>query len=176
MNKIKLIILDVDGVMTNGKKTYDNTGLCISKQFCDKDFTALKRIKAANISICFLSGDQNINEKIAKNRNIDFYLSRNTNKIEFIPEFKKIYNCNEKQMLYIGDDLFDLDIMKKVKYKFCPNDAILEIKEICKQSNILKAQGGNNVICELYYKLIERKLIDIKKLKEIEELDKNEKF
>lgn len=176
MKEIKLMIFDVDGVLTNGKKIYDKSGMCTHKQFCDKDFTALKRIKAANIAICFLSGDQNINENIAKNRNIDFYLSRNINKIEFLENFKKLYNCNENQMLYIGDDLFDIDIIKKVKFKFCPNDAIPEIKNICKKANVLKAKGGDNVLCELYYTLIKRKLIKIKNLKDIEELDKNEKF
>ena len=53
--KIKLAILDVDGVLTDGKKTYDNTGLCIYKTFCDKDFTAIKKLKALGISVCFLS-------------------------------------------------------------------------------------------------------------------------
>ena len=41
-----LLILDVDGVLTDGKKYYDNTGKVLLKTFCDRDFTAIKKIKA----------------------------------------------------------------------------------------------------------------------------------
>lgn len=50
---IKLLILDVDGVLTNGKKYYGENGLGRLKNFCDKDFTAIKRIKAAGVNVCF---------------------------------------------------------------------------------------------------------------------------
>ena len=43
---IKLIILDVDGVMTDGKKYYDRDGKVVLKNFCDKDWTAIKRFRA----------------------------------------------------------------------------------------------------------------------------------
>ena len=42
------------------------------KSFCDKDFTAIKRIKAAGVKVCFLSGDENVNKAIADN-STNFY-------------------------------------------------------------------------------------------------------
>ena len=65
---IKLVILDVDGVLTDGKKYYNRDGDVLMKTFCDKDWTAIKRFKALGIKVLFLSGDP-FNEKIAKNRN-----------------------------------------------------------------------------------------------------------
>ena len=91
MNIVKLIILDVDGVLTNGKKIYNSEGVCSYKTFCDKDFTAIKKFKASGVSVCFLSGDENINKEIAKNRNIDFYSSRFKKKEDFLPELLKTY-------------------------------------------------------------------------------------
>ena len=42
---IKLAIFDIDGVLTNGKKTYGKDGSCISKTFCDKDFMRCKILR-----------------------------------------------------------------------------------------------------------------------------------
>jgi 3-deoxy-D-manno-octulosonate 8-phosphate phosphatase KdsC-like HAD superfamily phosphatase len=80
---IKLIILDVDGIMTDGKKYYGQDGSVYLKSFCDKDWTSIKRFKSLGINVIFLSGDENINKLVADNRNIDFYLSRSIPK-EFL--------------------------------------------------------------------------------------------
>jgi 3-deoxy-D-manno-octulosonate 8-phosphate phosphatase KdsC-like HAD superfamily phosphatase len=45
---IKLIILDVDGIMTDGKKYYGQDGSVYLKSFCDKDWTSIKRFKSSN--------------------------------------------------------------------------------------------------------------------------------
>jgi 3-deoxy-D-manno-octulosonate 8-phosphate phosphatase (KDO 8-P phosphatase) len=73
---LKLLVIDIDGVMTDGTKTYGIDGKVISKRFNDKDFTAIKRFKASNVKVCFLSGDRNVNEAMANDRNVDFYHSR----------------------------------------------------------------------------------------------------
>ena len=66
MNKIKLLILDVDGVLTDGKKHYDKEGNTISKVFCDKDWTALKLLKVVGIKTILITGDP-FNKFIEKN-------------------------------------------------------------------------------------------------------------
>ena len=65
---IKLLILDVDGVLTDGKKYYDSKGKVVMKTFCDKDWTAIKRFKALGVQVVFLTGDP-FNTKIASQRN-----------------------------------------------------------------------------------------------------------
>ena len=47
-----------------------------SQNFCDKDFTAIKRMRGSGINVIFLSGDQRVNELMARNRNIPFYSAR----------------------------------------------------------------------------------------------------
>ena len=86
---IKLVILDVDGVLTDGKKYYNREGEVLMKTFCDKDWTAIKRFKAMGITVIFLTGDP-FNESIARNRNIDVIVNRkngkHTDKSEFLEE------------------------------------------------------------------------------------------
>jgi 3-deoxy-D-manno-octulosonate 8-phosphate phosphatase KdsC-like HAD superfamily phosphatase len=75
MNKIRLLILDVDGVLTDGKKYYDNTGSVLLKTFCDKDWTTIKRFKSIGLNVVFITGDP-FNKFIEKKRNIKVYLNR----------------------------------------------------------------------------------------------------
>ena len=94
---IKLLILDVDGVLTDGRKTYNDNGLGCYKVFCYKDFTAIKRLKSSGVRVCFLSGDENVNRAVANNRDIDFYFSRGKCKTEFLSilsdSLPKILTC-----------------------------------------------------------------------------------
>ena len=72
-NIIKLLILDIDGVMTDGTKLYGLDGLTMGKRYCDRDFTAIKQFKASGVQVCFLSGDDKVNEQMAKTRKTDYY-------------------------------------------------------------------------------------------------------
>lgn len=173
-NKLKLVILDIDGILTDGSKIYDNTGLAVYKRFCDKDFTAIKKLKSSNVSVCFLSGDKKINKEIAKKRNIDFYLSRTKNKISFIPKLSKKYKCKVNEMLFIGDDIFDLDLLKAVGFSVTTSDANKDIKKAC--DLILSSKGGENAIMELVDYLYDKKLIEKFNYKKFIQLDLKEKF
>jgi 3-deoxy-D-manno-octulosonate 8-phosphate phosphatase (KDO 8-P phosphatase) len=183
---MKLLILDIDGVMTDGTKTYDLDGMPISKRYCDKDFTAIKRFKAGGTKVCFLSGCNKVNEAMAKNRNIDFHYARGKDKADFVPGFVKQYGVEPKDMAYIGDDLFDLSIMKLVGYAFCTKDSPKDIldfvsakidwKEFQPISHIVNRNGGENVIAALYDHCIEKTLVNPSTMKEVEELDKKESF
>ena len=171
---IKLVILDVDGVLTDGKKLYGSDGLCFGKKFCDKDFTVIKKIKSCGVNVCFCSGDENINKNIAKNRNIDFYYSKNSNKTSFLKTFKDVYKCSTDQMLYVGDDIFDIDLLKSVGFSFCPSDASPEVKLVC--DKVLDSRGGQNILVELYSYLEKNSLIDSFNYESILKLDAAEKF
>ena len=172
---IKLVILDIDGVLTDGTKMYDINGKCFAKKFYDSDFTTIKRLKANGLNVCFLSGDKTINEDIAKNRTIDFYhCPKGRYKEEFLDFLSGHYSVASTEMLYIGDDIFDIKISMSVKFAFCPNNAASDLKSVCGADNILSSKGGHGVIKELHDKLLARGLIkattidDIKILDEIE--------
>jgi len=173
--KIKMIILDIDGILTDGKKYYGLDGMPFAKTFCDKDFTAIKRMRGAGVEVCFLSGDNRVNEAMAKNRNIDFYYARGRDKSTFVEEFESKYKIDRKHMAYVGDDLFDINIMKEVGFSYCPGDAPEKVKEVATQ--ILEGcNGGQNFVMKLVDTLLKQKLVPDCTLEDIERLDKNEKF
>jgi len=171
---IKLIILDVDGVLSDGKKWYDSTGRTILKTFCDKDFTAIKKFKSGGCSVMFLSGDKSINEQIAKNRNIYFVYTRGKCKSEFLEQIKAKYNVADNEIAFMGDDTFDKGLMDKLKYSFCPSDAPKEVKLSC--HNVLNNTGGNNCVLELYEYLLDHKLIQSYDMNKVYNIDKDEKW
>jgi 3-deoxy-D-manno-octulosonate 8-phosphate phosphatase (KDO 8-P phosphatase) len=154
-NRIDLLIIDIDGVMTDGKKIYDKSGTSAFKEFCDRDFTAIKRLKANGIKVCFLSGDKVVNEAMASDRDIDFYFARdpsgNIDKSNFLKHLKETYNANS--IGYVGDDYYDVTILDEVDVSFCPSDASL----IAKRSSdiVTKSKGGEGVIAEIFEILIE---------------------
>lgn len=172
---VKLVILDIDGVLTDGTKMYDINGKCFAKKFCDSDFTAIKRLKANGLNVCFLSGDKTINEAIAKNRSIDFYhCPKGKDKEEFLDFFSDHYSVTPTEMLYIGDDLFDIKISIAVGFAFCPNNAAYDLKSVCEPDNILDAESGQGVIKELYEELLIRDLVKASTIDEIRIFDQTE--
>jgi YrbI family 3-deoxy-D-manno-octulosonate 8-phosphate phosphatase len=171
---IKLLILDIDGVMTDGTKLYDLSGLTMGKRYCDRDFTAIKQFKASGVKVCFLSGDDKINKAMAENRKTDFYYSRGKDKSEFLELFRTKYECEIKRMAYVGDDIFDIPIMEKVGFSFCPKNVTDQVKEAADW--VIKRRSGDNVISALYEILVEQKWVKRATLKDVEELDKLESF
>tara|TARA_B100001093_G_C26771341_1_gene990356 strand:+ start:851 stop:1339 length:489 start_codon:yes stop_codon:yes gene_type:complete len=150
--KFKLLILDIDGILTDGKKSYDYKGKVTNKSFCDLDFTAIKRFKEKNIEVCLLSSDKNINKAIAKKRGLKFFYSRDKNnniiKEKFVPKFEKLYKLNRSQMAYVGDDFYDLKIIKTLNKTFCPSNSPKIIKK--NVSHVLIGRSGEYLISELY--------------------------
>tara|TARA_E500000081_G_C5918097_1_gene255126 strand:+ start:89 stop:631 length:543 start_codon:yes stop_codon:yes gene_type:complete len=160
MKKIKLLILDVDGVLTNGRKYYDNSGKVILKSFCDKDWTAIKLFKVQGIKVIIISGDP-FNKFIEKTRDIKTIINRDSNnhkdKADYLDEILKDNQISSEEVCFVGDDIFDIGLMKKIKHSFCPKDSPKIVKENC---NVLENSGGDNVIFNLYETLEKKELIE----------------
>jgi 3-deoxy-D-manno-octulosonate 8-phosphate phosphatase (KDO 8-P phosphatase) len=150
-----LLILDVDGVLTDGRKIYDGSGKSVMKQFCDRDFTAIKRFQSAGVNVCFLSADRVVNEPLARERGVDFMYARmpdgNIDKELRLRELRDRYKA--RTTAYIGDDYFDLTLLSAVDLSACPADASSEIKATC--DIVLSARGGEGVIAEFYERQFE---------------------
>ena len=177
---IKLVVLDVDGVLTDGKKYYNREGDVVMKTFCDKDWTAIKRLRAMNIDVVFLTGDP-FNESIARNRNIPCIVNRrdgkHTDKSYYIEDIAKKYNVGLDEIVYAGDDIFDIEIMKKLKHAYCPMNSELTVQSY---ADPIDANSGENFVMTLLDQLQEEKLIPTpnfeEHLQKVYELDEQEKF
>ena len=175
MGKIKLLILDIDGVLTDGTKVYNQNHEVLSKRFMCKDFTAIKRLTASGVKVIMLSGD-NFNKTMAEKRNIDFYCTRDKNltldKSLFLDDFEKTYGIPMENMAFVGDDYFDLSMFVKLKYTFCPSDSPKIIKD--NSYNVLSSKGGEGVLIELYDMLESMNFIEEADEKIVFDLDSKE--
>lgn len=171
---INLIILDIDGVMTDGRKFYTDKGDTLCKQYNDKDFTAIKRFIASGIDVCFLSGDI-WNKTMADARNIKFYSGRtlngNMSKLEILNIILNDYGVEKENVIYVGDDIFDIEVLKEVKEGFCPKDSPLDVKQV---STIIDRNGGEGVVAELFDILLLKNEIKNPDINDVKNLDKNE--
>ena len=176
---IKLVVLDIDGVMTDGKKYYDREGAVRFKTFCDKDWTAIKRFRALGIQVVFLTGDP-FNVAIAENRKIDIYVNRqngvHSDKSNYLSMLCTEYNVKPEEIAFAGDDIFDVHLMQLVGKAYCPSDA----PEIVKTNAVILGPGGENFVMRMFDSMVYWGLIKVDNfadhLEKVYELDLQEKF
>jgi len=161
---IRLLLLDVDGIMTDGTKTYDIDHNVISKKYCDLDFTAIRRFIASNVSVLLVSGDS-FNIGMSKKRNIPLVISKD--KVKELPKISKRFEISYDEIAFVGDDLFDYEIMMQCGYRFCPNNSPLVLKKIC--TDVINKHGGDGIVAELYDMCVKRKWIEPAPLNNISE-------
>lgn len=145
---IKLLIMDVDGTLTDGKIYYSSNGEEF-KSFNVKDGYTIKNIlPKLNIIPVIITGRKSyIVEKRAKELNIKEIYQGISSKDEVCKKIMKKYNIKYENIIVVGDDFNDLELIQKCGFSACPNDAINEVKK--EVDMVLKRNGGDGVIYEL---------------------------
>lgn len=146
MNGIKLLVSDVDGVLTDGGLIYNSDGR-ESKVFNVKDGMICKYLQNNNIKLAIITGRQS---EVVKTRftelRFDHIKQGIENKLDCLNNILDIENLTLEEVAYIGDDLNDLSIIEKVKLSGCPNDAVEKVKQ--KVDYICKIDGGKGAFRE----------------------------
>jgi len=139
---IKLIVLDVDGTLTNGQIIFDSNGI-ETKAFDVKDGLAIASwTKKLNLNAAIITGrNSNIVKQRAKELGITHLYQGVHNKKEKIDQILEELNLKWENVACIGDDLNDYKMLKKAYLSFCPNDAVTDIKNIV---NIVCSKNGGN--------------------------------
>jgi YrbI family 3-deoxy-D-manno-octulosonate 8-phosphate phosphatase len=152
--KIKLVLSDVDGVLTDGGMYYTANGEEF-KKFNTKDGMGVEILKNNKIPTIFLTKE---NSKISKNRSkklqTKIYLGVK-NKEKKLKEISEELKINPQEIAYIGDDVNDVLIMKLVGFSASPNDGILKVKKIA--DYICKNKGGEGAFREFADLIIDKK-------------------
>lgn len=145
--KIKMLVFDVDGVMTNGDVTYDENGVEY-KTFNVKDGHGLVRMAQSGFITAIITARNNGTvAHRAENLNITELYQGQKYKLPALEELRLKYNLEYDNISYMGDDLPDLCILEKVGLKCCPNDAVDEVKDVC--NFISSKNGGKGAVREL---------------------------
>ena len=147
LKKIKLIVYDFDGVMTDNKVYMDENGKEMV-QIHRADGLSVSEIKKLGIEQIIISTEKNSVVSLRASKLEIPCLQGIDNKKVTLLEYCENNNIDLQNVAYIGNDLNDKDVMDIAEITFCPADAHDSIKAI--SDYILKTRGGNGVIRELY--------------------------
>jgi YrbI family 3-deoxy-D-manno-octulosonate 8-phosphate phosphatase len=144
---VKILLTDVDCVLTDGGMYYDKSG-DIMKKFHTRDGMGVTLLRKKGIPTIIVTKESTVMvRKWAKNMKIEKIYDGILNKAEILPEVCKFYELESNNVAYIGDDVNDLELLKSVGFSAVPNDSILEAREIA--DYICKTNGGNGVLREI---------------------------
>jgi len=149
---MKLIVYDFDGVMTDNKVTVNENG--IESVTCNRgDGLGIKMIKELGIDQLILSTEINkVVAKRAEKLRIDV-IHGSTNKLESLLAHCNVRDIEMKDVVFIGNDINDLEVMKACGCSLCPSDSHKSILSI--SGKILKSRGGEGVVREFAELLME---------------------
>lgn len=147
---IDLIVYDFDGVLTDNRVLVFEDGK--EAVWCNRaDGLAISLIKKAGIPQIILSTEENrVVEARARKLDIDVLQGIEDKKTALVDYCRKS-NYNLKKVVYVGNDINDLEAMKLVGYAFAPQDANVKVKNIA--TAVTEKKGGDGVIKEFYDKL-----------------------
>jgi len=160
---IELIVLDIDGTLTNGQIVYSNNGEEL-KFFDVKDGLAIASwTKKFNKKAAIITGrTSKLVEKRAKELGITHLYQGIDNKDEILEKILKDENLSWENVASIGDDLNDYKMLSKSKISFAVNDAVEDIKQMV--DIVTKSSGGYGACREMIEYLLE---LENKKLKDL---------
>jgi len=160
---IELIVLDVDGTLTDGKIYYSNSGEEI-KAFNIKDGLMIKSWNLLGKKSAIITGrTSKIVEQRAKELDITVVKQGIHNKKEELDKILKEFKLSYANVAFIGDDMNDYTLLKRVKYSFCPFDANSIIQDLVKYR--LHKSGGEGCVGEMLEILIKKENLEEEFLK-----------
>ena len=141
---ITTFIFDVDGVLTDGSLTITSNGEML-RTMNVKDGFALKAALDSGYKIAIISGGTNegVRDRL-KALGVEFVYLGAHNKIKQLNSFMESSNVDLKNILYMGDDIPDIPVLKIVGLSCCPQDAVNEVKDICRY--ISSKNGGKGAV------------------------------
>lgn len=144
---IKAIFLDVDGVLTDGKITYDETGNEI-KRFNVRDGLIIEHLKKAGLIVGVISGRESaaVTKRCAELK-MNFCHQGVADKVSACEKAIDQYKLQKNEVVFIGDDINDLPVFKMIGFSVCPADAATYIRDNVEV--VTKAKGGEGVVREI---------------------------
>ena len=139
LKKIKYLVIDVDGTMTDAGIYYDEHGNEL-KKFCTKDAAGFFAARESGIKIMVLTGREcQATTRRMKEMKVDYIVQNIRDKVTYLQNFMKENQISQDELGYLGDDLNDLGGMKLAGFVGCPADACEEIKAVA--DYIAEAKG-----------------------------------
>ncbi|WP_432821091.1 KdsC family phosphatase [Trichloromonas sp.] len=147
LGKIKLLLLDVDGVLTDGRITYDNNGV-ETKAFDVKDGHGLKLVQRAGIAVGIITGRSSAVVALrAKELGIEIVHQGALDKLVPYAAVLDSLGLTDEQVAYVGDDVVDLPILRRVGFSATVADAVDDVKPLV--DYVARRSGGRGAVREI---------------------------
>lgn len=150
--KIKIVLLDVDGTLTDGRVIYSaanegDTALVESKEFYVQDGCIIRWAQREGLEIAFVTGRKSRAVELrAQDLGISFCEQGVKDKRAFFEKYLKTSGVDPDTVAFMGDDLVDLPVMLRVRLAACPSDAVEEVK--ARSHFISQKPGGAGAVRE----------------------------
>ncbi|MCF8307120.1 MAG: HAD hydrolase family protein [Ignavibacteriales bacterium] len=141
-SSIKLMVTDIDGVMTDTSIYYSSDGEEL-KRFSVRDGMGVERLrKFANIETVIMTGENSdiVLRRAEKLKIRDVYMGVK-NKADLFPEVAEIFGVSFEEIAYIGDDTNDIEVMRLAGLSACPADATSFAKAVA--DIVVESKGGS---------------------------------
>lgn len=141
---IKLLILDVDGTLTDGGIYYDATGNEL-KKFSVKDGAGLVALRRAGVQVMICTGREcEAVRRRAADLHLEYVYQNVGNKAAFLRDFFKEHGLSQEEVAYCGDDWNDLAAMALCGFVACPADAAAAVK--ARADYVCPQKGGEGAV------------------------------
>ncbi|MGB3585490.1 MAG: HAD-IIIA family hydrolase [Tunicatimonas sp.] len=147
-SKIRLLVLDVDGTLTDGGIYITDKGDAF-KKYNAKDGMAIKRLNRQGMPVAFISASHSAKnvEHRAQMLGVEYCYVGSEPKTQILEGWMKTLGIQYSEVLFMGDDINDREVMQKVGVSACPADASPAIREIA--DIVLERRGGDACFREL---------------------------
>lgn len=147
LQKIRLLLLDVDGVMTDGRIIYNNQGM-ETKAFDVKDGHGMKMLQRAGIAIGIITGRQSeVVSFRAAELGIDILYQGAKDKLIPYQEILVKLGLADEEIAYVGDDVIDIPILRRVGFAATVADAVEDVKPYVHY--VTRREGGRGAVREV---------------------------
>jgi 3-deoxy-D-manno-octulosonate 8-phosphate phosphatase (KDO 8-P phosphatase) len=145
--RIKLLLLDVDGVLTDGKIVMDRRGDEI-KYFDARDGQGIRLVQRAGIRVGIVSGRSSAAVRHrARDLGIELLYQRAEDKLAVYAKIKHATGFSDREIAYAGDDLVDLPLLRRVGLAITINDGWPDLRRHC--DYVTRASGGRGAVREI---------------------------
>lgn len=153
IKRIKLLVLDVDGVLTDGRVYFDTDGR-ESRAFHYQDIMGVSRLKKKGVEVALISGEENtITDKFAEKMKIEKIYQGCKEKDKALKDLARYYKTGLSNVCFMGDDVNDISAFKIAGLAVSVPDAR---KEVRKHAHLVTDSPGGygavREVCELFIK------------------------
>jgi 3-deoxy-D-manno-octulosonate 8-phosphate phosphatase (KDO 8-P phosphatase) len=149
---ISALVFDIDGVLTDGSLLVMNDGLMIRRMHVKDGYALQLAVKSDYLILVISGGDSpQVKDRLSKLGVVNIYM-KIENKLEKLKELAATFQLQNEDILYMGDDIPDLEVMQYCGLACCPADAVSEIRNISKYISPIK--GGEGCVRDVIEKVM----------------------